>query len=85
MTPREMPAPETDFAAWRRQVGMTYDQAAEALHVSPSHVKNWEIGINRSRGNKAEPPHAVRVLMTAIAEGVDLEPWPGKKKRKAKG
>ena len=82
---REVENPETDFAAWRRQLGLTQEQAAEALHVSVSHVHNWEVGISRSRGTKAEPSYAVRVLMAAIAEGIPLEPWGKKAKRKAKG
>jgi DNA-binding transcriptional regulator YiaG len=85
MTPRDPVSVETDFFAWRRQLGFTQEQAAEALHVSVSHVHNWDVGLSRSRGTKAEPSHAVRVLMTAIADGIPLEPWPGKKKRKAKG
>lgn len=85
MTPREAVSPETDFHAWRRQLGMTQEQAAEALHVSVSHVHNWDVGLSRSRGTKAEPSYAVRVLMSAIAEGITLEPWGKKAKRKAKG
>ena len=65
MTPREIAPADTDFAIWRRQKGFTFEQAAEALKASASHVKNWEAGRNRSRNNPIEPPHAVKVLMTA--------------------
>ncbi|OYW56798.1 MAG: hypothetical protein B7Y80_01565 [Hyphomicrobium sp. 32-62-53] len=85
MSPRNPSAVETDFFVWRRQLGLTQEQAAEVLRVSVSHVHNWDVGFSRSRNTKAEPSHAVRVLMTAIADGINLEPWPGKKKRKAKG
>lgn len=65
------------FVDWRQRVGLTQLQAAEALGVSISQVKNWESGLDRSRGTPAAPPYAARVLMWAIAEGIEFKAWGG--------
>ena len=69
---------ESSFKRWRRQVGLTQEQAAEALGLSRSMIINFDAGHNRASGEPAVPTLAVRHLMRAIAEGKQLEPWPDK-------
>jgi len=69
-------AKETSFRRWREQLGLTQDQAAEALEVSKSQVANWDAGKSRSRGVKAVPSTPIRAYMTALAMGYPLTPWP---------
>jgi transcriptional regulator with XRE-family HTH domain len=59
---------DTNFARWRRSVGFTQSQAAEALGVDIRTVKDYEAA-------KREPPLAVRKIMRAYSVGVYLEPW----------
>jgi transcriptional regulator with XRE-family HTH domain len=67
---------ETEFRRWRRKVRLTQAQAAEQLGLSKSQVENLDAGHDRSRGRPSLPSLAVRHLMTAIAEGKQLKPWP---------
>jgi transcriptional regulator with XRE-family HTH domain len=67
---------ETSFHRWRKQQGLTQEEAAAALGVSKSQVANWDTGVNRSRGNPAAPPYAIRCLMTNIAMDSKPTPWP---------
>lgn len=69
---------ETAFRRWRKQLGFTQDDAAHALGCSKSQVANWDAGQDRARGTPASPPLAVRVLMTALAQGQGITPWPEK-------
>lgn len=71
-------AKETAFKRWRRQVGYTQEQAAEALGLSRSMIVNFDAGQNRGSGEAAVPSLPVRYLMRVIADGLDLEPWPAK-------
>lgn len=59
-------------------MGFTHDQAAEALGLSQSQIRNLDAGIDRTRGRTSVPSLAVRHLMRAIAEGKQIEPWPEK-------
>ncbi|ODT23979.1 MAG: hypothetical protein ABS54_10060 [Hyphomicrobium sp. SCN 65-11] len=69
-------ARETSFRRWRKQVGFTQDEAADALGISKSQVANFDAGKDRASGRPATPPLAVRSLMTAIAMGQVPQPWP---------
>lgn len=66
----------THFRRWRLEMEMTQDQAAQALGVSVSQVKNWDAGQDRARGTPAAPPLAVRIVMRALSDGLTLKPWP---------
>jgi DNA-binding XRE family transcriptional regulator len=67
---------ETTFAKWRAKVGMTQSEAAEALGVALTTVKQYESGKHLGTGKKMSPPEPVRKLMRAIANGIRVEPWP---------
>jgi DNA-binding transcriptional regulator YiaG len=80
MSPRHIKHPEpgeTSFRRWRREAGFTQQQAADALGVSLSTVKNWDAGEERGKpGMPAIPSRATRYLMAAILRGNNIEPWP---------
>lgn len=67
---------DTSFAKWRAKVGMTQSEAASALGVSLTTVKQYEGGRHLTTGKDMSPPEPVRKLMRAIANGIRLEPWP---------
>jgi DNA-binding XRE family transcriptional regulator len=67
---------ETSFAKWRAKVGMTQAEAAKALGVSLTTIKQYEGGKHLSTGKEMSPPEPVRKLMRAIANGIRLEAWP---------
>lgn len=66
---------KSSFAQWRKQVGLTQAEAAEALGVALTTVKQYEAGRHLGTGKALSPPSPVRMLMTAIANGVRLVPW----------
>jgi DNA-binding transcriptional regulator YiaG len=84
-----MTAQITEFRRWREAMGMTQAQAASALGVSASQVKNWDAGTDRGAGVPAVPSLATRVFMAVLAQGIEVKPWPdvaaAKAKRRAKG
>jgi transcriptional regulator with XRE-family HTH domain len=53
----------TRFAAWRREAGLSQQQAADLLGVSKSIVADWDAGAVRGRGTPIEPPLAVQIAM----------------------
>lgn len=55
---------------------MTQPEAARALGVSVTTIKQYERGKHLSTGNKLVPPEPVRKVMRAIANGIRLDPWP---------
>lgn len=66
----------TGFRRWRDEMPFTQQEAADALQVSLSVVKNWDSGEVRGKpGTPSAPPHAVRVLMRLIHDGTTIEPW----------
>ena len=67
---------KTEFAKWRQQVGLTQAEAASALGVALSTIKQYEGGTHRSTGQAATPPEPVRKVMRAVALGLRLDPWP---------
>ena len=69
-------AKETAFKRWRKQVGLTQEQAAETLGLSRSMIVNFDAGEVRGTGEPAIPSLAVRRLMTVLADGQEPKPWP---------
>ena len=69
-------AKETGFKRWRAQMGFTQVDAALALDVSLSQIKNWDAGVDRGRGTRAVPSLVVRYVMQELAKGSQLRPWP---------
>jgi len=67
---------ETNFARWRRHVGITQREAAGRLHLSLSRITDFETGIHRTSGKPAVPDYATRVLMRLLAEDKSPNPWP---------
>ena len=55
---------------------MTQAEAAEALGVAVTTVKQYESGKHLGTGKVMSPPVPVRKLMRAIANGIRLEAWP---------
>lgn len=53
---------------WRESVNITQEQAARRLGITLRNYQNYESGAY-------EPPVTVRMLMTAVASGLDLEPY----------
>ena len=74
--PNSEAAAGTEFRRWRHVMGFTQEQAATALGLSVSHVKNWDAGEDRGRGTPAIPSLVVRYVMAELAKGTELEPWP---------
>jgi hypothetical protein len=57
-------------------MGFTQAEAATALDVSISQIKNWDAGLDRSRGTRSVPPLVVRYVMQELSKGTELKPWP---------
>ncbi len=58
----------TPFRAWRKRLGMSQREAAEALGYSWTQVQKFDSGT-------VKPPKAVRLAMAAISLGIkDLPP-----------
>lgn len=69
---------ETTFKRWRDQMGYSQSQAAKALGISVSYVKDLDAGFSRTTKKPVNPRTDLRKLMTAVAEcGRQFEPWPG--------
>lgn len=64
----------TEFAKWRRQVGLSFKEAAEMLGMTEQMVRYLEAG--RSPRGVCVPQTDTRRLMTAIAKNADVTPWP---------
>jgi len=67
---------QTSFAAWREKMHMTQAEAAEAIGVGLTTVKQYEVGRHLSTGKPMSPPEPVRKVMRALANGVRVEAWP---------
>lgn len=72
----------TEFRRWRTLMQMTQAQAAEALDVSLSQVKNWDAGEDRGTGNPSYPPLGTRTLMGVLFAKIKVEPWPDRVAKK---
>lgn len=64
----------TDFAKWRRQMGLSFDEAADLLGMTSQMVRYLDAG--RSPRGVCLPQNGTRRLMTAIANKADVTPWP---------
>ncbi len=53
---------------WRESAGLTQAEAAKRLGVTLRNYQNYEAGAY-------EPPESIRMLMTAVALGLRLEPF----------
>jgi len=66
---------EPSFALWRRAIGLSLDETARALGLSRSTVCHLLRGYDGD-GRPVVPREDTRRLMTAIAQGIDLAPYP---------
>ena len=68
---------DSAFKRWRKQLGWTQSQAADALGVTIGYVKSCDAGISRTTKQPVKMSETLRMLMTAIAErGGKVDPWP---------
>jgi len=67
---------ETNFARWRRAMGLTQREAAAKLGVGLSRIEHFEAGEHRATGRPARPDYATRVLMRLLIEEKTPNPWP---------
>lgn len=64
-----------DFKAWRKEMGFTQVQAAEALGISRPSVELYELGVRRDNGKAVVIPLTVALACKALFHR--LEPWGG--------
>lgn len=57
------------FREWRKRLGLTREEAAEQLGISPSTVKAYELGRTRPQGEPLEIPKTVRLACGAVQNG----------------
>jgi transcriptional regulator with XRE-family HTH domain len=67
---------KTSFKAWREHMGLTQQQAADALGVSLSQIKNYDAGFDRGRNTPSVPPRQMRILMKLLTRKEKVVPWP---------
>lgn len=65
---------ETAFRRWRKELGFTQAQAAEALGLSFDHVRHLDTGATRDKPPRPMPADR-RTLLAMAAIAADLEPW----------
>ncbi|WP_454917441.1 helix-turn-helix domain-containing protein [Xanthobacter sediminis] len=61
------------FKTWRKVMGLTQAQAAEALGVSKPTIENYERGIRRDNGAPVEIPLHIALACAAIYH--KFGPW----------
>ncbi|QRG06109.1 helix-turn-helix transcriptional regulator [Xanthobacter dioxanivorans] len=61
------------FKTWRKVVGLTQAQAAEALGVSKATIENYERGSRREDGRPVEIPRHIALACAAIYH--KFGPW----------
>lgn len=63
-----------DFKAWRKAMGYTQAEAAEALGLGKSAIEQYDTGKRRSTGEGiAEIPRYLALACAALAR--DIKPW----------
>ncbi len=62
-----------DFKAWRKEMGFTQPQAAEALGISRQSVENYERGSRREDERPVVIPKSIALACTAILH--KMNPW----------
>lgn len=62
-----------DFKAWRSQMGMTQQEAAEALGVSKGTVINYETGTRREDGRQVEIPANIQRVMSLFLTHASID------------
>ena len=67
---------KTSFRQWREHMGWSQQEAADALGLSLSQVKNYDAGFDRGRNTPSIPPRQTRVLMKVLTQKTLVEPWP---------
>jgi transcriptional regulator with XRE-family HTH domain len=78
----------TEFRSARKALGLTQDQVARVLGVSPPTIRKWEAGPNCSTSTKVNG--AAAVYMAALLDGWRPSDWaeatakPPRKKRAVK-
>jgi hypothetical protein len=58
------------FARWMAEMGFTSEQAADALGLSLSRVKDFRAGTAYTAGRSAEPDRVVLLAMSALKAGL---------------
>lgn len=61
------------FKAWRKALGLTQAEAADALGISKPTVENYERGVRRDTGGAVEIPKHIALACAAIYN--NLPPW----------
>jgi transcriptional regulator with XRE-family HTH domain len=62
-----------DFKAWRKTMGYTQKQAAEALGLGTSTIEQYDRGVRKDDGTTVTIPLTVALACAALAAG--LRPW----------
>ena len=63
-----------EFKAWRKSMGCSQAEAAEALGLSKPTIENYEKGVRRDTGAAVEIPRHVALACAALFHR--LQPWP---------
>jgi len=59
-----------DFKGWRKRMGMSQVEAAEALGLSRETVVQYEAGRRRDTGAEVKIPRTVALACSALAHGL---------------
>lgn len=66
---KNLESPKTEFSRWRAIAGVTQQQAARLLGLSPSAIQSYERNV--------KPNHCSRIVMRMLLDGKKIpDPWP---------